>query len=195
LAAEAAGERHSVAFSADLAYLPEPKDDDHLHDMQLKANAEWTVMATSALKIRLRASEKLRTWGRKYRTEARADFSYVSEPWTTTLRLDAVRSAKTGFLSYFEGSYKTDKTALHLRLGAFFIDEWDDRIYSYERDAPGSFNVPAYYGRGVWTALAGSWKFARWGRIYCRAGYTGYPFMEKKKPGKAELKLQLMFDI
>ena len=195
LAAEAAGERHSVAFSADLAYLPEPKDDDHLHDMQLKANAEWTVMATSALKIKLRASEKFRTWGRRFRTEASAEFSYVSGPWTTTLRMDAVRSAKTGFLSYFEGSYKTDKTALYMRLGAFFIDEWDDRIYSYERDAPGSFNVPAYYGRGVWTALAGSWKFARWGRIYCRAGYTGYPFMEKKKPGKAELKLQLMFDI
>ena len=195
LAAEAGGRRHTVAFSTDLAYLPEPKEDGHLHDMQLKANAEWTVMATSALKIRFRASEKMRSWGRRFRTEARTDISYASGLWTTTLRLDAVRSAGTGLLSYLEGSYKTEKSALHLRLGTFFIDDWDDRIYSYERDAPGSFNVPAYYGRGVWTALVGSWKFARWGKMYCRAGYTGYPFMEKKKPGKAELKLQLLLDI
>ena len=187
--------RHGLILSADAAYLPQPKKDDHLHDMQLKANAEWTVMAASSLRVKMRLSEKMRSWGRRFRTEARADISYISGPWMMTLRSDVVRSVKTGFLSYLESSYKTDKTALHLRLGAFCIDQWDDRIYAYERDAPGSFNVPAYYGRGVWTALTGSWKFARCGRMYYRAGHVSYPFMEKKKPGKAELKIQFIFDI
>ena len=91
-----------------------------------------------------------------------------------------------------EGGLKRDRLSLYLRQGLFLIDHWEDRIYAYERDAPGNFNVPAYYGRGVWTALTGAWRFAHRGRIYLRAGLTAYPFMrkEKKKPGKAELKLQ-----
>ena len=70
-------------------------------------------------------------------------------------------------------------------------DKWDDRIYVYERDAPGSFNVPAFYGRGLWTSLYCSCKVTKWGKLYCRTSYVSYPFMEKKKPGKAELKLMM----
>jgi hypothetical protein len=80
-----------------------------------------------------------------------------------------------------------------MRQGVFHVDDWDDRIYVYEHDAPGSFNVPAMYGRGLWTSLAAGLKVSYRLRIYARTAYTGYPFMEaeKKKPGKAELKLQL----
>ena len=73
----------------------------------------------------------------------------------------------------------------------FCVDDWDDRIYVYERDAPGSFNVPAMYGRGVWGSVVMSWKVSRALKVYLRGGYKSYVFMveEKKKPGKAELKL------
>jgi hypothetical protein len=98
-------------------------------------------------------------------------------------------------LAYVDASYKTATITLHLRAGAFCVDNWDDRIYVYEYDAPGSFNVPAYYGRGVWTASVLSWKLSRAVRLYVRGCYISYPFMsvEKKKPGKAELKLQTIF--
>ena len=187
--------RASCQFSLDAACFPEPKEGEGLHDLQLKANTEWTVMLTETLRFKLKASERIRTWGKPFRTEVRTDMTYMSDPWNLTLRLNVVNCAGTGCLTYLEGGYKTQKCALYLRQGLFFIDEWDDRIYSYERDAPGSFSVPAYYGRGVWTALTGSWRFARWGRMYARAGFLAYPFMEKKKPGKAELKLQFIFDI
>jgi hypothetical protein len=82
---------------------------------------------------------------------------------------------------------------LYLRQGFFFIDDWDDRIYVYEHDAPGSFTAPAMYGRGLWTSVSAGMKLSSRLRMYARAAYTGYTFMEqeKKKPGKAELKLQL----
>ena len=83
---------------------------------------------------------------------------------------------------------------MYARAGAFRVDEWDDRIYAYERDSPGSFSVPAYYSRGAWAAFTAAWRFATWGKIYVRAAFTAYPFMEQKKPGKAELKLQSVFD-
>jgi hypothetical protein len=82
-----------------------------------------------------------------------------------------------------------------MKQSVFIVDNWDDRIYAYEYDVPGSFNVPAYYGRGVWIASMLSWKVSRLIRLYARASYISYPFMsdEKKKPGKAELKLQSVF--
>ena len=70
-----------------------------------------------------------------------------------------------------------------------------DRIYVYERDAPGSFNVPAMYGRGWFASAVASAHVTGWLRLYARASYTGYHFMEpeKGKPGKAELKFQMVF--
>jgi hypothetical protein len=106
-----------------------------------------------------------------------------------------VKSDRIGFLFYLEAGMKREKVSAYFRQGCFFIDEWGDRIYAYERDAPGSFSVPAYYGRGIWTALTGSWRFIKKGRIYIRAAVTTYPFMEEKKPGKAELKLFLSLDL
>jgi hypothetical protein len=187
--------RVACSFSLDAACFPEPKEGGDPRDIQLKANTEWTVMLTEAFRLKLKASERIRTWGQAFRTEVRSDLTYMSDPWSTTLRLDVVCSDGVGFLSYLEGGYKTSKMTFYMRQGAFFVDSWDDRIYSYERDAPGSFSVPAYYGRGVWTSFNATWRFARWGRMYARAGLLSYPFMQKKKPGKAELKLQFMFYI
>ena len=103
------------------------------------------------------------------------------------------------FLSYLEGGYKTDILTLWLRAGLFRVDDWADRIYAYERDAPGNFSVPAYYGRGFWLSLVSGLKLSGWGRLYFRASYTGYPWaspgQEKKKPGRAELKIQMSFNL
>ena len=74
------------------------------------------------------------------------------------------------------------------------MDNWDDRIYAYERDVPGAYNSPAFYGRGMWSSFIASWKPAEWCKLYLRAGVTIYPFMEEKKPGKAELRFQSVFD-
>ncbi len=180
--------------SADFAYFPEPKSQDALmRSIQIKAHTEWKWMVTGSFGTSVRISERIRTWGRPFRTDVRADFSYVSKCLHINLRLNALRCLETGFLGYLETGYKSGKLSAYIRSGIFFIDNWDDRIYAYERDAPGSFNVPAYYGRGAWAALTMNWKFSRWGRMYIRAASTSYPFMQEKKPGKAELKIQFVF--
>ncbi len=188
--------RHSGNISADLAYFPESKSSDAAQkSLQMKAQSEWSWMVSGSFRTTLRVSERIRTWGEPFRTDIRADFSYMSGHFLANLRLNALTSVGTGLLTYLEGAYKSSKLTVYLRTGAFRIDNWADRIYVYERDAPGSFNVPAYYGRGVWAALAMNWKFARWGRIYSRAALTSYPFMAEKKPGRAELKFQLVLDL
>ncbi len=184
--------RHEGTFAIDACLHPSPKDDNG-PSVQVTPVIMWDLMMSEDMKLILRVKEKIRTWGNRFSTDVRTDFQWWSSCFTLTMRLNLLQCVSLGSLAYLEGSFKKDILSVHLRQGLFFIDEWDDRIYAYERDAPGSFNVPAFYGRGVWTSLAGSWKFARWGRMYLRGSYTSYPFMKEKKSGKAELKFQCMF--
>lgn len=187
------GETPSGTFSLDAAYFPEPKSVSGVHDLQFKMQSEWTFSFSEAFKTKLRIQERVRSWGENFRTDLRADFVYTIGRPVLALRLNVVNSKGTGFLGYLESGYKDAALAFYARGGIFLIDDWEDRIYAYERDAPGSFSVPAYYGRGLWAAFTASWRFSGWGKVYARAAYTGYPFMEQKKPGKAELKLQCVF--
>ena len=80
---------------------------------------------------------------------------------------------------------------LWCRLTLFKVDDWDDRIYSYERDAPGSFNVPAYYGREYSASLYSAVRSASGRHRLCmRLSLVDYPWMEKEKPGRAEARVQ-----
>ena len=84
--------------------------------------------------------------------------------WLANVRYNIVHSAEWGWLAYAEAGYRREyaernRVTAWLRGELFAIDSWDDRIYVYERDAPGNFNVPAYYGRGWNLSLVVSWKF------------------------------------
>lgn len=69
------------------------------------------------------------------------------------------------------------------RFEMFKVDNWEDRIYVYEREAPGNFNVPSCYGRGCRASLLLGWR-----GLYLRASRTWYPWIEKAP--KTELRLQ-----
>ena len=180
-------------LAADLAYFPTAKaGDDTRSSLQAKLQSEWNINIASSIKLKVRFSERLRSWGRQWRTEARADLSYIYGIWNAALRADMVRSDGYGLLGYAEAGRKAEDISIYIRYGMFRIDDWDDRVYVYERDAPGSFNVPAFYGRGLWGALTFGWRCTRHIRLYGRAALTSYPFMKSKKSGRAELKLQVM---
>lgn len=189
------GAFRSGTFSVDAVYYPVPKDDSVKHSIQVKSQVDWNWTLGQSFTIRMRASERFRTWGNRFRSEIRGDFVYASGPFVVTIRLNALHCDKIALAGYLEQGYKTDRFSVYTRQTIFKVDDWDDRIYVYERDAPGSFNVPALYGRGWSASLVSSAKIASLLRLYARASYTGYHLMpaEKRKPGKAELKLQLVF--
>ena len=182
-------------LSVDGAYFPISKSDDGRKSLQLKSLAEIRMMITNAVALKCRLTERIRTWDMPLRTDVRMDVFYYSSVLDLAARANLVKCKKTSFLTYTEGTLKSKPVTFSLRSGLFFVDEWEDRIYAYERDLPGSFNVPAFYGRGCWISLSGNWKFARWGRVYVKGSLIQYPFMEKKKPGRAELKLMLKLKI
>lgn len=195
LSGEFAKGKHIASFSFDAAHFPLRKADDMGESVQIKGQVEWTAKLSGSFGLRLKLSERMRTWGKPFQTGVRVEMSYASDPLLSSFRLEARHCDGLAFLSYAEGGYKGEKLAAYIRTGVFRVDSWDDRIYVYERDAPGSFNVPAFYGRGLWGTIFISWKFVRRAKAYVRASLTSYPFMKESKPGKAELRLQIIVDL
>ncbi len=176
---------------------------------QLKLLASHEIALGEAWSLRPRISARLRMEDSgisevsgtgdlaEVKTDARSDISWNREPWSQTVRVDWSHYKGDGFLGYYElGMQKTVLTA-YFRLTGFWIDSWDDRIYVYERDGPGNFNVPAYYGRGYGLSLTGAWKpQLRKGRLKF---YSSIYYKDAKKPGDVSsittgLRFQSVFD-
>ena len=187
--------RHKGTFSLEMLYHLVPKEQSVAHSVQLKSQVRWEWKAMEYLTVRMRLSDRYRTWGLPHRAELRFETQSPIGRWSFDSRFILLHSRNTALLGHMDASYRSNNLTAHIRAGIFKVDHWDDRIYVYEYDAPGNFNVPAYYGRGVWTSAVLSYKVQRFLRLYLRASYIGYPLMdiEKKKPGRAELKLQSVF--
>lgn len=185
---------HSGTFSIDAIYYHKKKDRDVLHNVQLKANLDWIWHISDKFTLKARLAERYRTWGRKSSTQLRSDLVTTLGDFSIIGRIHALYCRNFAVLGYVDGVCQKKTITCRIRTGLFKVDHWDDRIYVYEYDAPGSFNVPAFYGRGVWTAAYLSWKLTGGLKLYFRSSYISYPFMsaEKKKPGRAELKLNMV---
>ena len=146
---------HQLSLTLDAAMLPIPGTDPRR--LQVRIYGIWDWQFSSTWMLSLRFTERYRNYEFP-RTAVRTDMRFGHGPWASVLRLEGVHCESFGFLNYLEGGYKDSVWAGYLRLSAFWIDNWNDRIYCYERDAPGTFSVPAYSGRGGAIALMGSWK-------------------------------------
>ena len=182
---------HQASLTLDAAFLPIPGTDPRRFQVRGYANWQWQVTPQWLLDVRL--TERYRNYEAP-RTDFRADVKYSGSPLLSTLRLEAVRCGTWGFLAYLEGGYKGEKTAAYLRVTGFSTDAWAARIYCYERDAPGSFSVPAYNGHGVAASAVASYK-RRIGRKFSIKGYVraGYTFRSGYAPAPT-LNLQLQGD-
>ena len=139
------------------------------------------VAPSLLLSVRSRPQDAL-----PFRTEVRGDISLTCGRLSLEGRADALWCRDFAWLWRAGPSWKGRSLQAGALFTLFKIDSWDDRIYAYERDAPGNFSIPAYYGRG-WslTALAG-WK----GMLYARVSIVEYPWTQPSKEGTAEAKLQ-----
>lgn len=180
-------DRHAMTLSLDAIHDTRDRAKDGSAAYRVKGQVNWNWTPLSCLEWKVRLSERFQTWGNRFKTQLRSDVVYTSSQWKAILRLEAVEGVNFACLGYLEGGYVSRWSSIYLRYGLFHVDDWDDRIYVYERDAPGNFNVPAFYGRGMWASVYISSRLGQWGRAYLRGTL--------KKPGNAELKLQftLMF--
>ena len=181
-----------ASLTADAAMLPIPYTDPGRFQLRAYGRVLWNI--TDIWSLESRVTERYRNY-EPPRTDIRADFKFVPGPFLSVLRLEAVNcDSSWGLLGYLEGGYKSDSVSAYLRVTGFRIDKWASRVYVYERDAPGSFSVPAYNGRGVSVSATGSiqHRFRRLTlKFYLRGGCT---FKNGSRPAPV-LNLQLVAGI
>ena len=196
-------EHYGAQLTADLAGKHSDRSRRQLK-MFLKVPAQVTQNAV----LTVRLTERYRPYEEtlKYKTGGRVDLDWSSagisarygdsdgDAWRARARLEGTLCRGLAGLTYYEFGRKTSKWHAYLRGTMFLVDNWDDRIYSYERDAPGNFTVPAYYGRGFAFSAVGGYKFRfmikKTLRVYLRVSDVAYPLMKDPKPSVWEAKLQ-----
>ena len=196
-------ERYGLQVTADLA----SKDQDRsVRQCKLLLKIPLQLSGRSVLSFRI--TERIRPYEvyLKYRTGTRADLDWSSagissrygesdgDAWKARFRVEGLLCRSLAGLTYMEAGRKTGRWSSYLRGTLFLVDNWDDRIYSYERDAPGNFTVPAYYGRGFSLSAVGGYKLfvgkKKTLKVYFRVSTVRYPFMRDPKPSVTEAKLQ-----
>lgn len=167
--------------------------------MQLKIQCSDLFTMSESFSLRPRISCRLRSSGERPRTDVRADLIWRRGRWSNVVRLNGLHCAGYSAMAYSETSFTDGGLALHLRAMLFMADNWDDRIYAYERRVPGSFSIPALYGRGYRLNMAAVGKMRpgkrTWLKTCMSAFLTAYPWnWGKEKPGKAGLELSAVID-
>ncbi len=127
------------------------------------------------------------------RLDLRTALTATAGPWQAAARYDAVFGRAFAWHWYAELARRGPALSLYARGGLFKVDNWDDRIYVYERDAPGSFIVPARYGRGWAASLYAAWHLARRHTLWLRLETVQYPWALTPKDGRLELRLQYRY--
>ena len=135
---------------------------------------KYLVSASMNLTDNLSASLRLK--GRLEKAEGayntfRATFDWARGYWKARLLADLGKGESFSSLVYLEPGYTTERISLYARATLFAADIWDERIYIYERDAPGNFNMKAYCGRGWAASVVAGWKIKKQ-RVHLRASLT-----------------------
>ena len=179
-----------ASLTVDAALLPKPETDIGRKQVKSTGLASWTPGENWLLESRL-----VFRW-RNYeenRTDLRADATWSRGVWTVKTRLNGVHDGGFGVLGYLEGGWKPPGGFGWVRLTAYSTPAWQARIYVYERDAPGNFTAPAYYGTGFSAMAYAGWK-KRVGKTTFKLCLRGSFKWQKEKPGGAGLKFQLQAD-
>lgn len=123
---------------------------------QYRAVLSYIFSSEGPWTLSLRAVERFKPESElPFKTDLRAQLGYTSGRWQHALRVNALTCRYAGYLGYYEAGWTDSRQKFELktfgRMALFDIDHWDDRIYVYERDAPGNFSSRAFCGRG-WNA-------------------------------------------
>ncbi len=110
---------------------------------------------------------------------------YAAPPWLTfKTRVqfsDYTFAGNTtrGFAVIQDVNFSMGKVTLSTRYALFDTDDYDNRIYSYERNMWLAYSFPAYYGIGVRTYVMVQYKLTRQTDVWLRWSQTRYSDREE----------------
>lgn len=165
------------ALEADVSLWWRDRPDKGQRQLKLIADASWQL--SPSFKLKSRYARTLRNYGDTRRDELRLDGIWSDGAWTLSSRLHVASSAGIGVMGYLEAGRAGGRISFYVRATAFRVDNWADRIYAWERDAPGNFSVPVSYGRGYRLSAIAGYKTRLWRsrlRAYVKASKASVKF-------------------
>ena len=160
---------------------------------QRKVNNSTGIDGTISVRSlsRFRPSQSL-----PFRQDLRCDLKLELNRLKLNTRCNLLWCRNFAMLGYIEPGFSDQFYSLWFRLTGYSVPSWDDRISTWERDIPGSFTVPARYGKGLALSCTSSLTIQRKRlrhRLNARLSYDVYSRKETltRKP---ELKLQYRMD-
>ena len=131
-----------------------------------------------------------------FRQDLRCDLKLELNRLKLNTRCNLLWCRNFAMLGYIEPGFSDQFFSLWFRLTGYSVPSWDDRISTWERDIPGSFTVPARYGKGLALSCTSSLTIQRKRlrhRLNARLSYDVYSRKETltRKP---EFKLQYRMD-
>lgn len=114
------------------------------------------------------------------------------------------QSARLGNLIYQDIQFSLGKkTNLTFRYSNFSSDDYNSRTFAYENDVPGTFNIPAYYGKGTRSYILIKHQIQKDLQIWIRFARSSFAGVESNgtglnyidKPHASDLTFQLQWKL
>lgn len=184
----------SISFSgyADYSFHPWVKYNTPARSQSLRSAllGEWAIDGRSSLDLKCSFSWK--NSNTYPRTGMRLKYTFSGKTGVgASSRVEFSANREMGYLVCQNVSYlsRSEKIGIYFGCSAFHVDEWDNRIYCYEKDLPNTFSVPAMYGRGIGSYIVLKYSPFRWLDIIFKGGGTKY--FDKPEKDKLSIKLQI----
>jgi len=171
---------------ADVAYFPWARyqvsqsslAQDYLAEAQAQLGRLWTLKARYRCHLRQQDNKKKTALRRHNEHRARLALTYSFGGWASTTQGDYVKAANDsivhGWMLSERLSWQHKWWQLNLTAAYFDTENYDSRIYTYERQLPHNFAFPMYYGQGMRLALVARATVGRWLQLDAKAGFTHY---------------------
>lgn len=174
-----------MAYS-DFAYFAWPKyqasGSSHSFDNLVQMNytpGKWAFALRYRFKMRERDNDNKTGLINKNEHRGRLSIAYNDGTWSGKSQADVsyvdYKDKSLGWMISQNVSLKVKKLfSITAVLGYFNTDDYDSRVYSYERGMLYSFSFPAYYGNGLRCSLLATSNFSKIITIMAKIGTTKY---------------------
>lgn len=149
-----ASKRHLANLFADLSFSPVGHYGQlkFLDSYRLRFDRYWQLACRFYMRFRFPISRSASKDYQSSKYALRLETTYDTGIWLARARLEGVVGQGLGGLMWAEGGYRHSKVSTYLKAGVYSVEKWSDRLYIYDRDAPGNFSNLMAYGGGCFLA-------------------------------------------
>jgi hypothetical protein len=187
-------QRLQLKYYSDFAYFAWPKYQadapSHAWDHFLSATYQHGSSSFSAryrMKMRVRNNEDKTSLSYQYEHRGRLSFTQTYHAWTVKSQIDLALTRQTtnsfGWMISQNITYRHRQSNINVSIAYFHTDDYNSRIYSYEKQPLYSFSFPMYYGQGIRYSLFFRQDIHPHWMIIAKVGVTNY--FDRKEIGTA----------